>query len=153
MKRIYVKEEVCIGCRLCEIHCQVEHSSSKNIIRAFKEGVPPPARIIVEEDGPKSFALQCRHCDEPYCAYSCIAGAIYQDEQTGEVIQEWEKCIGCWTCVLTCTKGAIWPDLRGPRKAAKCDLCPDREIPACVEMCPNDALHMVEEELKKPVSG
>lgn len=146
MKRIYAKEEVCIGCRLCEVHCQVEHSSSKNIIKAFKEEVLPPSRLIVEEEGPVSFALQCRQCDEPYCAYSCIAGAIYQDEATGEIIHNREKCIGCWTCVLTCTKGAIWPDLRDRRVAARCDFCPDREQPACVEMCPNDALYVVDEE-------
>ncbi len=145
MRRIYAKEDVCIGCHLCEIHCQVEHSASKNIIKTFKRGTPPPPRIRVEEAGPLSFALQCRHCEEPYCAYSCIAGAIYRDEQTGEVIQDPNKCIGCWTCLLVCTKGAIHQDLRGPRRAAKCDLCPGRATPACVEMCPNKALALIEE--------
>jgi carbon-monoxide dehydrogenase iron sulfur subunit len=101
VKRIYAIEYVCIGCHLCEVYCQVEHSRSRNIIKTFKEEVPPPSRITVEEKGPLSFALQCRHCPEPYCAYACIAGAIYQDEQTGEVIQDIDKCIGCWTCVLS----------------------------------------------------
>ncbi len=146
MRRIYAKEEVCIGCRLCEKYCQVEHSSSRDIIKTFKREVPPPALIVVEEEGAHSFALQCRHCSEPYCAYSCIAGAIYQDEETGEIVHDKEKCIGCWTCVLSCTKGAIRPDLRGPRVAVKCDLCPEREVPACVEFCPNDALYEVNEE-------
>lgn len=147
MRRIQANEEACIGCRLCEVHCQVEHSNSKNIIKAFKSEVPPPPRLMVEGEGDASFALQCRHCTEPYCAYACITGAIYQNEQTGEIIHDEKKCIGCWTCVLCCTKGAIWPDLRGPRVAARCDLCPDREVPACVEMCPNDALYEVKEEL------
>ncbi|NOY87076.1 MAG: 4Fe-4S dicluster domain-containing protein [Deltaproteobacteria bacterium] len=146
MKRIYAKEEVCIGCRLCQVYCQVEHSGSKNIIKTFKEEMPPASRIIVEEVGPVSFALQCRNCDEPYCAYSCIAGAIYQDERTGEIIHDPDRCIGCWTCVLTCTKGAIWPDRRERNVAARCDMCPDREIPACVEMCPNEALYVVDED-------
>lgn len=146
MRRIYAKEDVCIGCHLCEVHCQVEHSKSKNIIKTFKKEVPPPPRIRVEESGPASFALQCRHCEEPYCAYGCIAGAIYRDELTGEVVQDPEKCVGCWTCVLVCTKGAIRPDLRTPRRAAKCDLCPGRDTPACVEMCPNGALVLVEEK-------
>lgn len=146
MKRIYAREEVCIGCRLCEVHCQVEHSASKNIIKAFKQEVPPPARIFVEEEGARSFALQCRQCPEPYCAYSCIAGAIYRDESTGEIVHDQNKCVGCWTCILTCTKGAIWSDTRGPRVAARCDFCPDREMPACVEACPNDALYIVDED-------
>jgi carbon-monoxide dehydrogenase iron sulfur subunit len=146
VRRIRAKEDVCIGCRLCEIYCKVEHSRSKDILKTFKKEVPPPPRIIIQEEGAESFALQCRQCSEPYCVFACISGAIYQDEQTGEVMQDQSRCIGCWTCVLCCTKGAIWPDRREPRVAAKCDLCPDREIPACVEMCPNDVLYEVEEE-------
>ncbi|HWJ02702.1 MAG TPA: 4Fe-4S ferredoxin, partial [Verrucomicrobiae bacterium] len=26
MKKVYAKEEVCVGCRLCEVHCIVAHS-------------------------------------------------------------------------------------------------------------------------------
>ncbi|MHC1585086.1 MAG: 4Fe-4S dicluster domain-containing protein, partial [Candidatus Syntropharchaeia archaeon] len=73
MKRIYVKEEVCIGCRLCEIHCIVQHSKSKNIIKAFKKEFPRPLPgVIVEEKGILSFALQCRHCDEAFCVEACM---------------------------------------------------------------------------------
>lgn len=146
MRRIYCRDEVCIGCRLCEIHCQVEHSVSKDILKTFKKETPPPSMVRVEEKGATSFALQCRQCPEPYCAYSCITGAIWQDADTGEVLHDKEKCIGCWTCVLACPKGAVSPDLRGPRVAVRCDLCPGREIPACVEYCPNGALYEVDEE-------
>ncbi len=53
MKRVYQKEEVCIGCRLCEIGCIVEHSPSKNAIKAFRNVQPrPESRNIVEEKGP-----------------------------------------------------------------------------------------------------
>jgi carbon-monoxide dehydrogenase iron sulfur subunit len=34
----------------------------------------------------------------------------------------------------------------GRKVSAKCDLCPGRETPACVENCPNDALYVVEED-------
>jgi len=139
MKRIYAKEEVCIGCRLCEVHCLTEHSRSKNIIKAHKKEFPKAvARVLVEETGPVSFALQCRHCDEPPCLEACITGAITKDE-SGKVVHDEAKCVGCWTCVLVCPHGAPQRDLER-RKIAKCDLCPDRETPACVEMCPNRAL-------------
>ncbi len=150
MKRIYAREEHCIGCRLCEVHCVVEHSKSKNIIKAFKREFPrgrEHARLRVEEDGSLSFALQCRHCTEPTCVYSCLNGAMYIDTD-GAVRHDAEKCIGCWTCVMACQFGAI---KRGQRKgndhqiAVKCDLCPGREIPACVEYCPNEALVLREE--------
>jgi Fe-S-cluster-containing hydrogenase component 2 len=36
MKRILIKEEYCMGCRLCEIHCLVQHSKSKDIIKVYK---------------------------------------------------------------------------------------------------------------------
>ena len=36
MKRIVIHEEHCIGCRLCEVHCLVQHSASRDIIKAFK---------------------------------------------------------------------------------------------------------------------
>ncbi len=99
MKRIFIKEEVCMGCRLCEIHCLVEHSKSKDIIKAFKKERPRPLpRMIVEEKGAVSFALQCRHCDEPHCLEACMTGALYRDERTGAILHRKEQCVGCWMC-------------------------------------------------------
>ncbi len=49
MKRLYVREQFCIGCGLCEVYCQTEHSQSKDIIKAFKREAPRPLpRIRVE---------------------------------------------------------------------------------------------------------
>ncbi len=145
MRRIIVKEEVCIGCRLCEIWCQVQHSRSKDIIKAFKKEEPRPiARVHVEEQGATSFALQCRNCEEPDCVYACISGAMYIDEETGTVQHDPEKCVGCWTCIMVCQHGAILRDERERRIASKCDMCIDLDIPACVAHCPNEALILQE---------
>lgn len=141
MKRICVKEEVCIGCRLCEIHCLVQHSKTKKIIKAFKEEYPRALpRVLVEERGPLSFALQCRHCDDAPCVEACITGAMQRDEKTGAIINDPDRCIGCWTCIMVCPYGAILRDEEGKKVASKCDLCPDEEIPVCVLNCPNEAL-------------
>lgn len=146
MRRIYAKEEVCIGCRLCEVWCLVQHSRSKDIIKAFKREKPRAmARVHVEEQGANSFALQCRNCEEPDCVYSCISGAMYIDEETGKVQHDPEKCVGCWTCIMVCHRGAILRDERERRVASKCDMCTDLEIPACVAHCPNEALVLQEE--------
>lgn len=146
MRRIIAKEDVCIGCRLCEIWCQVQHSKSGNIIKAFKkEEIRPMARVHVEENESTSFGLQCRNCEEPDCVYSCISGAMYIDEETGTVQHDPEKCVGCWTCIMVCHRGAILRDERMKRIAAKCDMCIDLEIPACVVHCPNEALVLQEE--------
>ncbi len=140
MKKVYAKEEVCIGCRLCEIHCLVEHSNTKRIIKAFNEENPRALpRVLVEEDGPVSFAVQCRHCDEPACIEACMTGAMHRNGENNAVICDKDKCVGCWMCVMSCPYGGIGRDIDN-HKAVKCDLCQGRDVPACVENCPNEAL-------------
>ncbi|MFC2075787.1 4Fe-4S dicluster domain-containing protein [candidate division KSB1 bacterium] len=140
MKRIYAKEEYCLGCRLCEIHCLVSHSRSKKIIKAFKDEheTAVPA-IQVEESGIVSFALQCRHCDDAPCLEACITGAMHRDPETGTILCDTEACVGCWMCVMVCPLGAVNRG-REHRVASKCDLCLDEGSPVCVENCPNEAI-------------
>lgn len=141
MKRIVIHEEYCIGCRLCEVYCLVAHSSSRDIIKAYRmEGPHLMPRVLVEESGPISFALQCRQCEEPSCLEACISGAMHRDERTGAVLCDESKCVGCWMCIMVCPAGAIRRNLFGTRIASKCDLCYGSEVPACVAHCPNEAL-------------
>jgi len=140
MKRVYVREEVCMGCGLCRVHCLIEHSRTKDTIKAFKKETPHPMpRIRVEMKGEICFSLQCRHCDEPWCVYSCLTGAMRKDPVTGIVAVDAEKCMGCWTCIMACPNGALARDVN-KKIVAKCDLCPERDVPVCVVNCPNEAL-------------
>ncbi|MBS7650000.1 MAG: 4Fe-4S dicluster domain-containing protein [Candidatus Bathyarchaeia archaeon] len=141
MKRIYIKEDVCIGCRLCEVYCLVQHSKSKKIIKAYKGEYPKPiSRILVEEKGHLSFALQCRHCEDPPCVEACITSAMYRDPDTGAVLCNDSKCVGCWMCIMVCPFGVIMRGKGGLGVASKCDLCYGEEVPVCVANCPNEAL-------------
>lgn len=146
MKRIRINEEYCIGCRLCEVHCLVQHSRSRKIIKAFREerDVIEP-RLRVEEMGYHSFALQCRHCEDAPCIEACMTGAMSRDPETGAVLCDTERCVGCWMCIMVCPVGAI---KRGAREqiASKCDLCMGEELPACVANCPNEALVLEDED-------
>jgi len=140
MKRIYAREELCIGCRLCEIHCLVQHSKSKRILTAMmreKEKITP--RVKVEESGQLTFALQCRHCENARCLEACMTGAIRRDPETGVILHDADKCVGCWMCVMTCPVGAVQRGREG-HVASKCDLCQGEKVPACVQNCPNEAL-------------
>jgi carbon-monoxide dehydrogenase iron sulfur subunit len=140
MKRIWAREDYCLGCRLCEINCLVKHSRSKRIIKAFRdERDTVTSAVMVEEQGRVSFALQCRHCDDAPCIEACISGAMQRDPGTGAVICDADACVGCWSCIMVCRTGAV---MRGKarRVASKCDLCAGKDTPVCVEGCPNEAL-------------
>ncbi len=145
MQRIVAKPEVCMACRLCEVGCKIEHSERKHPVKSFKLE-KPVARILVEEQGSFSFATGCRHCDEPACVFGCITGAMTKDPRTGMVSLNSDKCVGCWTCILMCPYGSITQTADPRAVAAKCDMCPGRETPACVEACPNRALMVVDDE-------
>ena len=138
MKRIYVNEEWCLGCHLCEYHCAFANSGKRYMADAL-QGVTIRPRIQVE-DGKNDihFAVSCRHCEEPLCVKGCISGAL--SVQDGVIRLDQEKCVGCYTCVLSCPYGAIMPGEAGP--VQKCELCLNNTAgePACVKGCPNQAI-------------
>jgi carbon-monoxide dehydrogenase iron sulfur subunit len=140
MKRIYINERVCIGCHLCEVYCTLQHSKSRDLVKAYNRESPKPLpRVRIEEKKPVSFSVRCHHCAEPACVYACLSGALTKDPETGVVSVDEEKCIGCWTCVLACPYGAIKQD-KEQHHIIKCDLCKGLDKPICVANCPNEAL-------------
>ena len=140
MKKIIAKEQLCMGCGLCDVYCIVSHSKTKDIIKAYNREQPrPTSRVNLEIHKPVSFAIQCRHCEDAPCVTACLSGAMTKDEESSLVVHDSERCIGCWTCIMVCPYGAIKMD--SSRKAvSKCDLCSDLNEPACVSNCPNNAL-------------
>ena len=95
-------------------------------------------RIHIEGDDKISYAVSCRHCTDPICVKSCIAGALYKEDGVIKVDQN--KCVGCLTCVLVCPYGALSPNENGVMQ--KCELCLQNSCgePACVKGCPNRAI-------------
>jgi carbon-monoxide dehydrogenase iron sulfur subunit len=55
------------------------------------------------------------------------------------VLQDPRKCIGCLLCVQACPFGMMGQRAES-RIAVKCDRCPERQRPACVDACPTRAL-------------
>ena len=133
-----------MGCHLCEVYCQLQHAQSKDLIKAFREGTPRPLpRLRVEGREPISFSVCCQQCDEAPCVYACLTGALTRDPVSGVIKVDEGRCVGCWTCLLVCTFGAIRQDTK-QKKMLKCDLCQGERIPACVANCPNEALVYLE---------
>ncbi|MBN1901292.1 4Fe-4S dicluster domain-containing protein [Candidatus Sumerlaeota bacterium] len=145
MGHIKARENYCLGCKLCEIHCLVAHSRSKKILKCFtNEKDEITSRILVEDTGHISFAVQCRHCTEAPCIESCISGAMHYEQKTGAVLCDTNRCVGCLMCVMVCPAGAVLRSRKGT-VVSKCDLCLESGIPACVENCPNEALYYEED--------
>ena len=137
MKRVYVNEEWCLGCHLCEYVCAFANSGKRDMAAALK-GKPIFPRIHIEGDGDITFAVSCRHCADPICVKSCIAGALTKAD--GVIRVNRDKCVGCLTCVLVCPYGALAPGDDGVMQ--KCELCLQNTCgePACVRECPNRAI-------------
>jgi len=73
LKRVYVNEKWCLACHLCEYYCAFANSNEKDMVKALKDIVINP-RIRVEQKDNISFAVSCRHCEEPLCVKGCITG-------------------------------------------------------------------------------
>lgn len=137
MKRVYVNEQWCLGCHLCEYNCAFANSGLNDMVLALK-GKPIYPRIHVEGNEKVTYAVSCRHCTDPICVKSCISGAL--KFENGAVCIDHEKCVGCLTCVLVCPFGAVAQGENGV--VQKCELCLKNAAgePACVSGCINKAI-------------
>ncbi len=137
MKRVYVNEKWCLGCHLCEYYCAFANSGKDDMVKALKDHKIAP-RIKVEEHNGITYAVQCRHCEEPLCVKGCITGAL--SVQNGVISIDTDKCVGCCTCILSCPYGAISHSDTGVIQ--KCELCTKNAdgTPQCVAGCPNRAI-------------
>lgn len=150
----------CIGCHTCEVACVVSHQEQETGIETVvKDGFYP--RIHVMKGYTISTAVVCRQCEDAPCANVCPNGAISRKDDFVYVDQA--KCIGCKTCVIACPYGTMEVISRPVEQqqmtalntiqqyraeAHKCDLCHTRENgPACVEVCPTQALIVVDRNL------
>jgi carbon-monoxide dehydrogenase iron sulfur subunit len=116
------------------------------------ESPPPHPRLYVEAVQKSPFEMlkmpmTCRHCDPAPCIAACIPQAMHRspDDVVTNVGGK-HACIACGMCIMMCPFGMIGrgraPD--GKIMALKCDLCPDRDVPACAASCPTGAIVYVE---------
>ncbi|MBI4776383.1 MAG: 4Fe-4S dicluster domain-containing protein [Deltaproteobacteria bacterium] len=138
-KEIFIRLDRCVGCHTCELACAVEHSAGKNLFSSLAEKQKPRKRLFVEPAASFNVPVLCRHCHEAPCVDVCPTGATYHDEIKDLVLHDAKKCIGCSLCVQACPFGMMRQRAES-RIAVKCDRCPDRDVPACVDSCPTKAL-------------
>jgi len=155
---VLVDTTVCIGCRKCEWACKTSHHLEAGNIEEYQAGEifnksrrpSIDSYTVVNKISPSSeesdtIKLQCMHCEYPACVSACIVGA-FTKQPNGAVTWDTNKCIGCRYCMVACpfqVPAFEYHKALDP-KIVKCDFCYDRQkegkLPACVEICPVEAL-------------
>ncbi len=128
MKRIFVMEDRCNGCRICELRCSFYHDQMYS---------PTLSRIYVVKNEIEGFTKPktCVICGK--CIESCPENAISKSELTGAISINEDQCTGCMECVKACPFEVMRFN-HATNKAFTCDLC-DGD-PQCVKYCPEEAL-------------
>ena len=152
---------LCIGCRKCEWACKDQNKLPNKPIEMYddktvfeKERRTDEANYTVvnrfpnpeNKEKPIYVKRQCNHCDEPACASACLVAA-FKKTSKGAVTYNKDVCIGCRYCMTACPFYVPAYEYNNPfsPQIRKCNLCYDRiikngEIPACVKICPTQAL-------------
>ncbi len=138
MKQVYVDEDLCNGCRICELRCSFEHYTIYG---------PSYARIHIHKDEYNGIAIPkvCKQCKNAYCLNACPEGAITKKD--GIINVNEELCTGCGLCKEACPFDAIVLHPK-TKYSLICDTCDGS--PQCVKYCPENALlFMNREEFKQ----
>lgn len=143
--------ERCTGCKSCEVACKTEHGLGAGVRRNRVLWLSDA--VGEATDTPLSFLpLSCQHCTRPACARACpvVPKAISKDPDTGIVVVDPARCVGCGECVAACPYGAMGFDAER-HQAAKCDLCVERRAEgqtttACASVCPTGAIRFGERD-------
>ena len=97
-----INTKKCVGCYACRIACQMknhlEPDESFISYRELEQGTYPNVYAEV-------VPVQCMHCEDAPCEAVCPTHATYTTE-SGVVLVNEEKCIGCKYCMAACPYGA-----------------------------------------------
>jgi Fe-S-cluster-containing hydrogenase component 2 len=134
MRQLLVREELCSGCRACELACAVRHDgrfgtsmSRIRVTRIERLGVMRPQC--------------CRGCADAPCVAVCPTCALSRDDLTAVVRVDPDGCITCSLCADACSFGLLWFH-PGTGLPLICDACGGD--PACVKRCVTGALACVD---------
>ena len=134
----YFDKQRCVGCRACEVACQIWNDSNQTV---KWRGVTSAMRGTYPDITSVNVSLACMHCGDAPCVKACPRQALSKKEESGTVVVNQQKCMGCMLCLWACPFGA--PQLGINGKMEKCTFCEDRPQGmkrACEEICPTQAI-------------
>jgi len=137
----------CTGCNACTAACKSGYDVPLGdwrmwVMEAEVGEFPNTKRQVLPR--------LCNQCDQPSCVRNCPTKATFRHPD-GFVLQRYNRCIGCRTCMVACPYNARHlltnhrRDKRNPRNVAdKCDFCIVRVTrglaPLCVSSCTGGAM-------------
>lgn len=137
---VHCEPDRCVACEMCAWACADVKVGTYDLLRSR-------IRVVRLEDDarrPVALTLACRACADAPCVAACpYPGSLVIDPQTGIPHVVSQVCTGCGWCVPACPFGVIASNPT-TKVVEICDLCEGRPAgPACVEVCPKDALSVV----------
>lgn len=127
----------CVGCRECERACAAANNLPEE---EAKELSATHYTVVQSYNNDQTFVRRlCMHCNQPTCVSACLVGAFTKMD-TGAVLYDESKCIGCRYCMQACPFeipryewGSLTPRIQ------KCKMCYERVAAggqtACSEAC------------------
>jgi len=134
-KILAVNLDLCTGCRSCELRCAFKHHHECNPIKSR-------ITVVKFDRMGLSVPIFCLNCRDAFCQSACPVKAIKRDVNTGALILQEKKCIGCLVCTIACPFSGF--QVLPNKKVVKCDLCGGD--PYCVKYCDTGALQYVDME-------
>ena len=139
----YFDNKLCVKCHACEIACKTWNEVEEG--PRWREVVKVGAGAYPDEVTEMNVSLSCMHCADPPCLDACPTDAIFKKVDSGIVLVDKAKCIGCGFCAWACPFNA--PQLGADSKMQKCHFCVEGPSPRplgiprpCEEVCPTGAL-------------
>ncbi len=140
-KCLVINLDRCTGCESCIESCKYENGLPLGIFfnRVMQIG-PTGTYPNIER---YNLPVQCQQCTHARCVEVCPTGASYRDPESGVVLVNTSKCIGCQYCIYACPYGVRTFD-QHEGVVKKCTLCQHltangKGEPACVHNCPGGA--------------
>lgn len=138
---------LCTGCMRCMTTCSTYNFGSTSFTKSRIQIVRHEGHTLTKMNEVDELIFQpmtCQQCDKPRCQEFCPARAIDRDPVTRAMVVNYNRCIGCRTCMTVCPFGAMRYDTIR-RRVFKCELC-DGD-PQCAKMCPTDALQFISKDV------